>query len=1623
MSAERDLTLVSTTFPDLPDPQILRDNLISLLHDRFGRERKVIVVQGPVGAGKTTLLAQFAKTFPDRCFTFFAGTTLPTSHPRYFLLDLCEQMAKALRRSTERLEELDTDGLKQLFLDLYRSITRESRFSRDPFYYIVDGLEWIPMASQEQTILDLLPAEPRSNIRLLASSDPSRTFRFLYDRWDIPFFASRDTEIFLTDLGLTKEDIQRIHKSCHGMPGYLAAIRRLMESGVTLEELPSKLPDELRGLFAIEWDRMNVTDENLLMAFAVLGYSKEPLTLDALKQILGAELEDLRQRIRKASFLRIDPKDQAISFVSDAYKQFVADRLRSIREQAEGLLLKYYARDPYTKASLVLLPRYLATANSYENLKSLVTSDYLIRALDSSRDITVLRRTLQLTADQAYKAEDWLALFKYTLASSILRTISDSPVSEAEVEALLGLGDYESAFKTAYQSLLAEDRLQLLARVCTRMQEAGLSVPESVLTELEQMASAIDPAALKERALEIAAVLFDLLPGAAIDLVERSAGGIAGERSLDIARALLAVRLETKPSEVLRSRITDQVLRDFTRALSPRAAKLTPHEVIAESEKINTTSGKLSLLSAWCNENRKNPSANEVVEKALEIVTGDPSYSPSMRFLRKLAEPLKASTPSSVKKLIERLDLLKGTALKKPVEEAFRFDLLLADLEARESRERGLERLLESYFDLDNVSESDIRCYCLARLLISLPQIDPDNSLHMKEEIEKQLIREYDILLEGSADHWAVTKRIIRAVTSYNPDLASKFATKLNTSGRRDSALHELMYVYVGTTGQSTDLSFIEMILRNITSNDTREVTLVRLIERFAELGLLAELPESRRFLEEIKHMQSCRNQCYACAFALSALESNGEGSLPEKLRQQLLSSVANVDAKWERVRLGMDVAVIVAKRNAELARLLLEQARGDRATSPLAEKFFADIFINCLRLALRAFSGVVACDPNYKTSKDHLLQMIRYVPSHGIQCELVADLALRHHLADKYEEFAQLIREEVEPYLNDCSDQETKVESLVKIAPHLYEYDAVWTFEQLRAISRSRRNDALENIFNYVLTRIAPGDPIDLDSVKIDIDPKRARQICQVIGEMNYDSQMCHSIDHLVNALVQRDPHDPKREVCVSLIERDALDIAQRLEDIVSAKLPDPYNISHNGYLIAGKAAITRLRAAAQWRMKTHLPWSNIAKDARAVPNIADRVFVLSWVGRRMYPTDISLGRSLLNEAEELVPKIPNLLDRADRLHVIARSMNKADDAESAKSLLQQAMSVLKACSRGRDRDSIVGDVLQLAHSIDSEFASNIAPLVDNPIEEHLRMLDLIAGNLQRDPNKLHAEKEREIHEVQYIVSQSAWRMLESLNSGVGHVRHPREVGQWLREMVDGDFETSFKVTAWSLENTLRQTKQLDLLVGLYERVLDSLRLCMAVGHVLLGIRARTLPIINLALPENVRLFRTGRRAEALLTLQSWLGSVVKGYVKIYDPYFNVADLHILKFIEPECQVYIVTSWRAQKGITPGDRSVQQLYQDAWNQLSDKSPPWTQVTIVGTRSGDSPLHSRYIITEGKGLALGTSIGGLGLKDSELHILEPGEAFRIENEFVDPQFGPQLRLYKGERLIVHIFVL
>jgi len=150
-----DLSAVCRSFPELPDPQILRDNVLDAIEDVLRGTTQIVVVEGVEGIGKTTLLAQFVQRQPRRAFSVFIRPTSRWAYdPAILRFDLCNQLEWVLHgRELDSTQEADDSFLRSSWLELQR------RARREVYFFLVDGLTDIPPEDRQLRgqILDMLP--------------------------------------------------------------------------------------------------------------------------------------------------------------------------------------------------------------------------------------------------------------------------------------------------------------------------------------------------------------------------------------------------------------------------------------------------------------------------------------------------------------------------------------------------------------------------------------------------------------------------------------------------------------------------------------------------------------------------------------------------------------------------------------------------------------------------------------------------------------------------------------------------------------------------------------------------------------------------------------------------------------------------------------------------------------------------------------------------------------------------------------------------------------------------------------------------------------------------------------------------------------------------------------------------------------------------------------------------------------------------------------------------------------------------------------------------------------------------------------------------------------------------
>lgn len=151
-----------------------------------------------------------------------------------------------------------------------------------------------------------------------------------------------------------------------------------------------------------------------------------------------------------------------------------------------------------------------------------------------------------------------------------------------------------------------------------------------------------------------------------------------------------------------------------------------------------------------------------------------------------------------------------------------------------------------------------------------------------------------------------------------------------------------------------------------------------------------------------------------------------------------------------------------------------------------------------------------------------------------------------------------------------------------------------------------------------------------------------------------------------------------------------------------------------------------------------------------------------------------------------------------------------------------------------------------------------------------------------------------------------------------------------------------------------------------------------------------------------NPDLIKAGQRDLAVRRIEQWIAEKVGEYLTISDPFFGPGDLDVLRMIlaiKPGTKVRVLTSLKHQKQEQVAE-PYGHTYSQRWHSdFSSQDPPDTEIAVVGTKTGDSPIHDRWWLTAGGGLRMGTSFRSLGVeKDAELSELSAETAAAFEQQ-------------------------
>lgn len=1649
-----DLTTMCLSFPDnvcgynsKSSDFISRENVIATIDKIFESGAQVIGIEGEEGIGKTTLLAQYAKMHPDNTFSLFIKfTSRWACDPSILEYDICNQINWFFNKEPIKDPTIVNNAF---YRNSILQIQQHSRLYKQKFIFVIDGLENIDEEANEtrDIILDMLPFG-FSNFNFLISVGVGQDFLaehrkkgLSYKSFPLVELNYSEVEKYFNDIFLEKKHLDEIYKTCSGIPGKLASIKRILKSGIDINSFINDMYSKVPDLFEIEWN--NVISKNshaIKIILAILSLDDNIHNIDFLAGVLNYSNEDIIKLLKEVSFICIDQSSFEISFVSNGFKKYVANKLSHYKDEVNDLIIKYLLSRPDCEENIKYLPIYLERAGRYNEVIQHLSPDKLDLILQKMQSLNMIEKMVDVGLNSSQKKGNDGNIVRFGLHKSILKELKGAETWRSEVEALMALKDYDSAMALAQYTVLKEDRLHLLAIIAKKKQEHGLAPEPELIEQIKDLYKQIDVWELDENLIDIASDLLCTVPEIAVELIEKSNNSINDNDSLDWAFARLSLAAITSSKKLresdvfenIYSKITNPLARQFSTGADLLLGKYSPKKVITEVEKLENISDRLYFLCKWVKVNRRKKDTFNVVDYALNLILKTTSYAPNAKIFRDLASSLSfIEDEEKARYIISILDSQKQTIEHSgPTEDYVVLQLLLAEAESKYDFTSSGNRLCELYLYLDyTINDFDSKINCLARYICTLENIDKEKLLEATDGLHslanKKFENALEILLNSSAAHYELTKSIIYNLARYKPNKAFNLACSLNTQDRRDLAFDMLIESYVKLPLKDIEFKFLKHTLDRILNYNIKSNSLLKIIKRIANDSKITDeiLDASLVIINEIDNINTTSEKCRACCLIYITLKENkivNREHLERYLLELLKTSWEKIDTLWQKINVGFKIVEAMAEYSPDIAKEYYDLTNALKNNIIFDTRLSALTYITCIKLAARAYSGLLPKRIHKDNDLIKLAELIHFVPSVTVKLELWSDIAFYYDLNNLVSEFHKIYDVYIKPLLESVSEkhEQSSRKILTNIAPLIYKAHKPTAFSIISSLPLPDKDYAYFNICDYLVYKKVPIDPYEeFDDVKNVLKYTVLLDVCEILELIESDIIMYHIISNIAECV---------RQNKAMLTREQKNEIIRKLVKIVQSKLPNERYIKHNGYKIISLAQIYTIT-----KVETE-KWNELINEAYNIPNTADKAFVLCVIANVMSHSSLNVRKKLIENARDIIKKIPSKIEMIDHMEMLADSAWYIDSS-ICKDSLKNALKLSLNCNN----NSIFRtqrNIIDLAYRLDKDLAASLTSMVDDD-----KTRALMRGNIKHHYNLLKLKKaisdpnstdlSDNIKAIDYV--DTCWMLLKSLNSGRISSKNIGQTIEYIIKTCELPLIKTYPVFAWVIQNANIRLAQTDQAVSVLRSIFESTLLAadFVKRVVLRKSKLQEQTIISLSKHSTVASLqiRPGDRENAIVYIRNWMENNLKNYLKICDPCFGLDELSILKHINsinPNCRVYIITSinYLNQKNIQEPWRDT---YRNFWRmKISDQDPPDTEIIVIGTQSQNtSPIHDRWLITESNGLRLGVSFNELGVNKSCLiTVLSENEAQNVNKE-LDQYVNRSRREYNGERLEYTVITL
>lgn len=1605
--------------------EIERENLIDTIAMWLDDEIELVLIDGDSNIGKTTLLSQFARKFPKQTFSLFMRPSSRWSFdPEILRFDLANQLEWVLSgKELPQDSTVDAGDLRKQFLRLQS----KARLQTGRYYFVLDGLAAIPEdeAQIRKNIVELLPLG-LPPFRFLISGEsaklPELRLTEIQNRsFSIPVFGIPDTTKYLADVVGDADQREQLHRIAKGIPGRLASIRRLLKGGTSVEALLKSVLSKLPQFFDLEWAPVDLSAPDESRVLSILCHDEREHTPKELARFAECTEERISAILRKLSFLTTDSNSGSIRFVHQSFRDFAAQQLAGTKAATIDRLISGAAAEPNDPASLAHLPRLYKERARYGDLVEYLSPERIALIGSHAQSWGPLLSQTRLALGAASEIGRFESVVRFSLNCATIQDIDTSGPLRSEIAAHLALGENEIALSLATRPTLREDRLQMLILIARSKRREGLAPAPELLDNIRSLFKDIDIVST-DKALAMAADLVNVAPDLAIQLLQKVEKSVDKNKSGDWNEKSesQATPVSAQPESVTAKSARQSVVKQMTMEIAYGMRETPADQLLQGSEKIVLPQDRLLLYRQWIVQNRMKTDALSVTQKALDLIVRVPELSANASTACDIAASLPFSADqSAAKHVIAQLDAQSGIFKRLgPSEDYVQFQLLMAEAQSHWDLEASSGRIVDIYFFVCDIKDIAIRTNCLAHLVAAVPRIDRDGRLAKKEELPQEIQKEFDnsvnLLLAATGDHGVILARNANVLAYADANSALVLAKKLNTIGRRDTALLGAVRGVLARKRSEISTEDLTRLVVEIKGNETLSRALILIFEQLngssTENIIGSEkLPVIIALCHKIDDAED-RIRAQANALAVLCNLNIKPDSLRDSLIQNIKSGWGALNTSWRKRYAGFSLAQLLARPYPTIAREFLDKTRDYGKTVLTTSPTVTWDLSHSIRLAIRAHRGLLERRIDNPDDIRTIAALVERVPSIAEQAYLYADLALRLYRGNRSTEADEVVFHRLKPVIATLSveDRAYQHDVVAGCAAALYMAHRTTALEMISALPALARDQSLLNICTFLEFRVSSAESIEGDSQRF-VTYEDLTDICDLVRDMTEDALIYSRILKMSESIARNRAKYTRPQI---------QEIKRRILEIITTKFPSPDYIAHDGFRICGQAAMANIEAlsTAQWNV--------LIKDAELIPNTTDQCFVFAVIASSLPERELALRDGVITRFFAEVPTIPALTEQI-RLYEWAATRFVGVNKSYAQKCVRTAVSLF-AQSEEKDQ-KILRDLVDISQQMGDEFSEEISALCEadpaktmaRQAQNRIRLIEQC--KVLTDPSKKTDGVDME------SISQAAWKALGELNSKRANAVPVNHIIGFVKDAAEVSLSESYAVYSWAIENAVVRLSQSDqaqtTLRPLFQTCIASAKLiCQLVspsGTLLTPSSQKELSVASIVISD-------GEREKAMQFIEKWLSATAHAWLVICDPFFGPNELEIVKLVRKSgcnSKITVLTSRKHQTQnqlIQPWESE----YRKGWNRISSIDAGHCDIIVAGGKStGELPVHARWILAPESGLGLDSSLNGIGLgKSTELRVLTKEEASLRLSE-IQPLIDRIPTIRDGERLEYSVFSL